>query len=135
MDNCNPFKNCDSGIIKEYLQAGKGVIEEPITLKSFVSIIAGDPTKGIAKTFAYNIAQTTAIISGIEQNDIIYSGGIYQLGDIKVQMRIQLNMIDDVTQNPGDRILWRGHEYRPVGKESTSYLSGYVLYDYVFRRI
>jgi len=135
MDDCNIFDNCDSGVVKEYLKAGKGVMEEPITLKLYQSTSAGDPTKGIAKTFVYIQEITTAVISGIEQTDIVYSGGIYQIGDIKVQLRRLLKEIDDKTQCPGDRLIWRNDEYRPVGKISTNYLANYVLYDYVFRRI
>lgn len=135
MDDCNIFDNCDSGVIKEYLKAGKGIMEEPITLKLYQSTTAGDPTKGMAKSFNYILEPSTAVISGIEQTDIVYSGGIYLIGDIKVQLRRLLKEIDDATQCPGDRIVWRGHEYRPVGRIATNYLSGYVLYDYVFRRI
>ena len=135
MDDCNIFDKCDSGVIREYLKAGKGIMEEPVTLKFYQYTIADDPTKGIAKTFVYTQEVSTAIISSISQTDIVYSGGIYQLGDIKVQLRRQLKEIDDKTQSPGDRILWRNDEYRPVGKTATNYIAGYVLYDYVFRRI
>ena len=135
MSNCIPWKCCDSGIIKEYLEAGKGIIEEPLTLKSYVSTTAGDVTKGIAKTFVYNTSSITGIVSNITQQDVVQSGGIYQVGDIAIQLTIELNMISDKTQNPGDRIIWRGHEYRPVGNIRTNYMSGYVLYDYAFRRI
>ena len=135
MDDFSIISNGDFGIIREYLKAGKGTIEEPVILKIYQSTTAGDPTKGIAKTFVYTQEKTTAIVSGIQQNDIVYSGGIYQMGDIKVQLRRLLKEIDDKTQSPGDRIIWRNDEYRPVGKVSTNYLGGYVIYDYVFRRV
>ena len=135
MDDCNIFDKCDSGVVREYLKVGKGIIEEPIVLKLYQSTTAGDPTKGIAKTFVYTQEKTTALISAIEQADIVYSGDIYQIGDIKVQLRRLLKEIDDKTQSPGDRVIWRDDEYRPVGKIATSYLAGYVLFDYVMRRI
>lgn len=135
MSDCNIFDGCDSGVIKEYLKAGKGSLEEPIMLKIYQSTTAGDPTKGIAKTFNYIFENTTAIVSGIAQNDLVLSGGIYQIGDVKVQLRQLLKEIDDKTQMPGDRMIWRGHEYRIVGRVSSNYVAGYVLYDYLFRRI
>ena len=135
MDNCNIFQDCDSGVVKEYLDVGKGSLEEPLTLKLYQSTTAGNPAKGIAKTFVYNYLPTTAIVSSVSQNDVVLSGGIYQLGDIQVQLRILLKEIDDATQSPGDRILWRGHEYRIVGRVSTNYMGKYVLYEYTFRRI
>jgi len=134
-DNCNIFDDCDSGVIQEYLAVGKGSLEEPLVIKSYQSTSAGDPTKGIAKTFNYIITPTTGIVTAINQQDIVYSGGIYQLGDIRIQLTILLKAIDDGTQSPGDRIIWRGNEYRPVGKVATEYMGAYVLYNYVFRRI
>jgi len=135
MTNCNPFKDCDSGVLKEYLEMGKGNFEEPVTFKIYTSTVAGDPALGIAKTFEYNLVQATAIIAMIQQEDIVYSGGVYQIGDINVQSVRELKPIDDITGCPGDRLIWRGHEYRQVGNIATNYLAGYVLFDYVFRRI
>lgn len=135
MPDCNIFRGEDGGVIKEYLSVGNGSLEEPIMLKIYQSTTAGDPTRGIAKEFVYTQEPIGAIVGSIEQNDIVYSGGIYKLGDIKVQLKRQLREIDDKTQCPGDRIIWRNNEYRMVGKISTNYMGGYILFDYVFRRI
>jgi len=129
------YEREDKGIIREYLKDGKRPAGEPIVIKFCTGTVAGDPTKGIAKTFAYSLVKEFAVITGIEQQDIVYSGGLYQIGDIKVQLMLELKPADDATQFPGDRITWRGHEYRQVGRISTSYLESYILYDYVFRRI
>lgn len=125
--------NGDFGVIKEYLEAG--LLEEPVIFKIYQSTTAGDPTRGIAKTFVYINIPSTAIISNIEQSDVVYSGGIYLLGDIKLQTPRLLKEVNDSTQSPGDRVIWRGNEYRPVGKVSSSYIGSYLLFDYVFRRI
>lgn len=135
IDNCNIYEPCDSGVIKEYFGIGEGTMEEPIVIKIYTGLSEGDPTKGIAKVATYTSEPCTALISGIGQSDIIMSGGIYQLGDIRVQLRKEIKVIDDATQCPGDRIVWRGHEYRPVGRIATTYMAGYVLWDYNFRRV
>ena len=129
------YENTDRGIIREYMREGKRPAGEPILIKYYTGITAGDPTKGIAKTFTWNLVKEFAVVTSINQQDIVYSGGIYQIGDIRVQLMLELSPLDDSTQSPGDRIVWRGNEYRQVGKISTSYLESYVLYDYVFRRI
>jgi hypothetical protein len=128
-------RKTDKGIIREYLKNGIPFAGEPLVIKQYLYTEEGDPTQGIAKTFAWSNINDFGVITGIEQNDVLYSGGIYQLGDIKVQLMRELKPIDDATQHPGDRIVWRGHEYKIVGRISTNYLEGYVLYDYVFRRI
>ena len=129
------YEREDKGIIREYIKEGKRPAGEPIIVKVYANTTAGDPTRGVAKTFNYALQKDFAVVTGISQQDIVYSGGIYQIGDIKVQLTRELKPIDDVAQTPGDRILWRGHEYRQVGRISTNYLESYVLYDYVFRRI
>jgi hypothetical protein len=129
------FRKTDKGIIREYLKEGKVPAGEPVVIRLYKGIIDGDPTRGIAKTFDFVTMKDFAVVTAIEQQDIVYSGGIYLLGDIKVQLMRELKPIDDATQCPGDRIIWREHEYRQVGKIATEYLEGYVLYNYVFRRI
>ena len=129
------FNKADKGIIREYLRDGKIPAGEPIIIRLFKGVIDGDPTRGIAKTFDFATIKDFAVVTSIEQNDIVFSGGIYQLGDIKVQLMRELKPIDDTTQSPGDRVLWRGKEYRQVGRIATNYLESYVLFDYVFRRV
>ena len=108
---------------------------ESILVKNYVSTTAGDPTKGIAKEFVWNITKEFAVVTGINQNDVVLSGGIYQLGDIRVQMTRKLTPMDDNAGTVGDRVVWRGHEYRQVGNISTNYLESYILYDCTFRRV
>jgi hypothetical protein len=134
MDNCNEFVNGDFGVLEEYMLS-IAPFQEPITLKLYTGTIAGDPTKGIAKTFTYNQRPYKAIVSNIMQKDLVLSGGIYQLGDITIQLDMELKEIDDKTGSPGDRVIWRNHEYRPVGRIATDYLAGYVLFNYAFRRV
>ena len=129
------YNKSDKGIIREYLKEGKIPAGEPILIRLFKGIIEGDPTRGVAKTFDFITIKDFAVVTAIEQNDIVFSGGIYQLGDIKIQLTRELKPIDDATQSPGDRVLWRGKEYRQVGRIATSYLEGYILFDYVFRRV
>jgi len=129
------FKKTDKGIIKEYLKEGNVPAGEPVIVKIYRTTIEGDVKRGVAKTFDYNLVKDFAVISSIEQQDIVFSGGIYQLGDIKVQMTRELQPINEQTQSPGDRLVWRGNEYRQVGKIDTSYLESYILFNYVFRKV
>lgn len=129
------YENYDKGIIKEYLRDGVQPAGESILVKFYQSTTQGDPTKGVAKTFVWMVKKEFAVVTSIAQNDVVMSGGIYQLGDIKVQLTLKLTPMDDKAGTVGDRIEWRGHEYRQVGNISTNYLESYILYDYVFRRV
>ncbi len=129
------FKKTDKGVIREYVKERHAVAEQPVTLKLYTGTVAGDPTQGIAKTFTYNYVKGFAVIAAVQQVDVVYSGGIYQLGDIKVLLMRELAPVDDKAQTPGDRLVWKGHEYRQVGNLAPFYLESYVFYNYVFRRI
>lgn len=129
------YEKEDKGIIREYMKDSTWPAGESIIVKNYVSTTAGDPTKGIAKEFIWRLTKEFAVITSITQNDIVWSGGIYQLGDIRVQMTRKLTPIDDKAGTVGDRVEWRGHEYRQVGNISTNYLESYILYDYSFRRV
>ncbi len=129
------YENSDKAIIREYLNEGKRPAGEPIIVKVWLSTVAGDPTKGIATTFNWRLDSDYATILEIQQKDIVTTGGIYQIGDIAVQMTRQLQPLDDNAGKVGDRIIWRGHEYRQIGNIDTDYLMGTILYNYVFRRV
>ena len=128
-------RKTDKGIIREYLKECTVFAGEPVTLKIYKQMVDGDPTTGLAKTFEYTYIKDFAVITAINLTDVMLSGGLYIQGDIKVQLTRELQMTDDKTDSPGDRILWKGNEYRPVGKPSISYLESYIIYDYTFRRI
>lgn len=129
------YENYDKSIIREYLKDGVQPAGESVTIKNYAGLTAGDPTKGVAKTEVWNLTLEFAVITGITQNDVMWSGGLYQLGDIRVQMTRQLTPTDDKAGTVGDRVVWRGHEYRIVGNISTNYLESYILYDYLCRRV
>ncbi|MFA6971829.1 MAG: hypothetical protein WC208_10560 [Gallionella sp.] len=125
----------DKGIIREYMKEFRQPMGEPVIIKVWLSTVAGDPTKGIATTFTWRLDADFVVVTAIQQKDMIYSGGIYQLGDIKVNTTRKLQPMDDAAGTVGDRLVWRGHEYRQIGNIDTSYVNEYVLYTYVFRRI
>gem|GEM_PF-5422708 len=109
---------------------------EPVILKLVASSSPGDPAKGEGRTYTFTMKPTRAVIDSVEQNDILYSGGIYQIGDIKVQMKEKLREVVDTVGHIGDRIIWQHSEYRVFGKPQPETLNGQTfLWRYTFRKV
>jgi hypothetical protein len=130
----DPIRDHDTAFIHEALSESVGSVSEPVLLKIQIGENPGNPAHGIARTFVYLIKRSKAVISHVDAQDIMYSGGIYQVGDIQVQLSEELKPDDQ--GRPGDRMIWRGSEYRIVGRVWPYTMAGLThVFVYVFRRI
>jgi len=114
--------------------------ENVILLRQTGVLSSGDPAQGIQSQYQYAKLTVKAIISGLSQQDILSSGGIYQVGDIRVSLTQQLNYIDTIQQiggqSQGDQLVYQGHKYRIVGKVADDVLIGQdKVFQYVFRKV
>lgn len=129
-------KNPDKAQIKAML--GDAILEagDFVTLKLVAASSPGDPAKGEGRTYTFTFKPTRAVIEQVEQQDTMYPGGIYQVGDIQVQMKEKLREVIDTVGNIGDRMLWQRSEYRIVGKRWPETLQGEIfLYKYTMRKV
>ena len=139
--NCEQFNDKDKAFIDDAMKATDVPYGEKLTIKRFTGVNdPGDPARGIQPVLGFNLICTKGVVNSIQQQDILNSGGIYQLGDLTVELTIQLNHIDTIQQqgspSQGDRIIYEGHEYRIVGKRDSHQLIGRVrLFSYTFRKI
>jgi len=135
------FSEKDKAFIEDALKGVNVPYAEPIVIKRFTGINdPGDPAAGIQPKLGFTLTATKGIINSIQHQDILNSGGIYQVGDITVELTQRLNYIDVIPQqggtSQGDRIIYEGHEYRIVGKVDTHTLVGkQQLFSYTFRKI
>jgi hypothetical protein len=135
------FDEKDSAFINDAIDSVNVPYGETVILKRYTGVLdPGDPAQGIQATYQYTELPVQAIIQSVSQQDVLYSGGIYQIGDIRVSLAYRLNIIDTISQiggtSQGDRIIYLGHEYRTVGKIDYETLIGRnKVYSYVFRKI
>lgn len=114
---------------------------ERVYIKRYIGVAdAGDPAKGIQAQYQYKITPVKAVIEGISPQDVMYSGGIYQIGDIRATLTQKLNFVDAVSQTggftEGDKLIYREHEYRVVGRvDPETLIDRDKVYRYVFRKI
>jgi len=125
-------RDLDKTAIKQaFIDAGQGIL-----IKRVSGSNPGDPTKGISPTYTFDTQSSRAIIKSVQQNDIMYSGGLYQVGDIQVDLAEELREVSDRVGNIGDRVIWRNSEYRMVGKIHPTVINGTpILFSYVMRKV
>ena len=125
-------RDLDKAALKQALiEAGQSIL-----IKRISGSNPGDPTKGISPTYTFTAQSSRALVKSVQQNDIMYSGGLYQVGDIQVDLVEELHEVSDRVGTIGDRVIWRDSEYRLVGKTSPTVIGGIpILYSYVLRKV
>jgi hypothetical protein len=114
---------------------------ERIMIKRWSSIAdPGDPINGRQAKQAYIFVPVKAVITSLSQSDIVYSGGIYQPGDMHITLTQKLNFVDSAVQtggtSQGDHIIYREHEYRIVGRfDPETVIDRDKVYIYAMRKV
>ena len=135
------FSEKDRSFIEDAIESTNVPYGENIIIKRFDGFVnTGNPAGGVQPVLKFKRIPATAIIAPIVQQDVVYSGGVYQIGDIKITLKEQLNFMDTTTQtggkSEGDRVIYRGHEYRIVGKSDDNILVGTSkIFIYTLRKI
>ena len=124
----------DNAFISDALEEASGVADEPVLVKFQTGETLNDPAHGIARTFTYTVRSSRIVVQSVDPQDVMYSGGIYQVGDIQAQLDEELASEEE--ENPGDRVIWRGNEYRVVGKVHPAVLLGAdKFFSYALRKV
>lgn len=107
-----------------------------VLIKTITGSDPGNPAQGISPTYTFNTARSRAVVTTLAQTDIMNSGGIYQMGDITVDLDEELSEITDKTRGVGDRLIWRGNEYRIMGKKQNRNINDRDhIFTYVMRKV
>ncbi len=106
----------DQSMFVEGIAESESSFEEPITIKRFVSQDASPNALGQAPVPIYATFPATAVLAEMGVKDNVQAGGVLSAGDIKLEMRERLSESDENASgsNPGDRVIFRGAEYRLV---------------------
>lgn len=135
------FSDKDNAFINDCVRDVNVPYGEKVYLKRCTGIASpGDPIGGTQPVYAYSITPVQVIINVVTPSDVSYSGGIFLLGDLRITMTQQLNFEDTAPQvggtSEGDRIIWKNHEYRIVGRwDCEPLVQQDRLYSYVFRKV
>jgi len=124
----------DQEFLEKSLNEVSPILEEPVTLLRFQSRDQTPDPAGEPRPATYLKIPTTAVIAELGIETTNFSHGTYAAGDIVLQMRIEPQHTDS-QDHPGDRILWRGVEYRLVQRPMPYHVEGFLWWRVVARRV
>ena len=107
-----------------------------VLIKTITGGSPGNPAQGEGPTYTFSTTKSRAVVNTLAQTDIMNSGGIYQHGDITIELDEDLSEISDKTRGVGDRLICRGNEYRIVGKKKNQNINDRDhIFTYVMRKV
>lgn len=125
----------DKGFIQGNTNDGQGV-GEMVLLRLVTGRTAGDPAAGVQPTLEYRTVKERAVIVRLTPDEVATSGGLYQFGDLKVDLLRELKFADERTGDLGDRLIYQHTTYRVVGRTQNQTVEGRnVLFQYVMRKV
>jgi hypothetical protein len=102
----------DLAYMRECLGDIETDVEEPIVYKRYLSTTAGDPVMGTSDTPVYDDTEITASVRTLTLEEIQVSGGVYVLGDVEFEIRLQETIFETAPVYV-DRIVYAGATYKP----------------------
>ena len=112
--------------LKDAVHSARSMSGVALEIGRFVSFTGGNTALGKAPTRNNTIIKTIGRAYQLTQKDVLDSGGIYQLGDIRTKTIIDIVGYDNpaTNQTQGDDLKYDGNNYRIVGKPRKVYAAG-----------
>jgi len=125
----------DKAFIQHNLNDGQGV-GEMVLIRMVSGRTAGNPGAGVQPTLVYKTKKVKAVIVRLTPEEVTASGGIYQFGDLSVELLIDLKFADERTGEIGDRMVYQKTSYRVVGRTQNQTVEGRnVTFNYIMRKV
>lgn len=129
------YKKTDKAYIQKN-QDDAQPIGEYVLIRRVSSRTVGNPTQGIQPTLVYKTKKTTAVIERTSPDEINASSGIYQYGDLNIQLLEELKFADERTGDIGDRVIYQKQTYRVVGRtQNQTIINRSMYFSYVIRKV
>jgi len=109
---------------------------EYVLIRRVSGLTDGNPIEGEQPTLTYKTKKTTAIIMRLTPEEVTVSAGLYQHGDLRVELLEELKFTDDQTRDIGDRIIYQKQTYRIVGRTQNRNIENKdVYFAYIVRKV
>jgi len=111
-------------------------LEEPVTIKQFVSQSATPDAFGQNVQPTYASFPATAVMVDLSVHSGLLAAGVLSAGDLHLQIRERLHESDEDAggSHPGDRLIFRGAEYRLVMRPVPVVVGDVTFYNTFLRR-
>ena len=132
----------DGRMFRDALRELSGTFEEQVLLKQWQSQGGGNPQHGVTNTDVFKSVHTRANISSLAAQEVFYSGSVFQVGDIKVELRVPIfggtPRAGEDGQAAGrkpDQLVWRGITFYVIGRPERLQESGRVYWSATMRPV
>jgi hypothetical protein len=126
----------DQEMMLEGIIENERVLEEAITIKLFSNQSSAPGAFGTQKKITFTDFPATAVLVDLGIAASMFKEGVLTAGDIVLHMRERLTESNEHIggNHPGDRVIWRGSEYRLVQRPIPVLLNDVMFYDVLLRR-
>lgn len=129
------YKKTDKAYIKKLIDDGQP-IGEYVLIRRVSGKTVGNAAIGEQPTLIYKTKKTNAIIERMSPDEISSSAGIYQYGDLRIELLEELKFTDEQSGDIGDRIIYQKQTYRIVGRTQNQSIEHRAMYfSYVVRKV
>jgi len=128
-------KGTDKAYISKLMADGQPS-GEYVLIRKVTGRTGGDPKQGIQPTLSYTTKKTTAVITRLTPEEVTASAGLYQYGDLHIELLEQLNWAEEQSGNIGDRVVYQNTTYRVVGRTQNKNIENVdVYFAYIIRKV
>ena len=130
------YKKTDKAYIQQNQKDAQPTSGETVILRIVSGRTAGNPIEGVQPTLIYKSKKTKASIVRLTPDEVVASSGIYQHGDLKVQLLEKLNFTNEQSGSIGDRMIYEKQTYRIVGKTDNRDIEDRAMFfSYIMRKV
>jgi hypothetical protein len=129
------YKKTDKHYIQKLINDGQP-IGEYVLIRRVTGKTVGNAAIGEQSTLIYKTKKTNAIIERMSPDEINSSAGIYQYGDLRIELLEELKFTDEQSGDIGDRVIYQKQTYRIVGRTQNQSIEHRAMYfAYVVRKV
>jgi hypothetical protein len=129
------YKKTDKAYIQKLINDGQP-IGEYVLIRRVTGKTVGNAAIGEQSTLIYKTKKTNAIIERMSPDEINSSAGIYQYGDLRIELLEELKFTDEQSGDIGDRVIYQKQTYRIVGRTQNQSIEHRAMYfAYVVRKV
>jgi hypothetical protein len=128
-------KGTDKAYIAKLMKDGQPA-GEYVLIRRVSGRTDGNAAQGVQPTLIYKTKKTDAIIERLSPEELNSSAGLYQYGDLHIELLEELKFTDEQSGDIVDRIIYQKQTYRIVGHTQNRNIEHKDMYfAYVVRKV
>lgn len=129
------YKKTDKAYIEKLMKDAQPM-GDYVLIRRVSGRTAGNAAEGIQPTLIYKTKKTDAVIERLAPEEVNASAGLYQYGDLHIELLEELKFTDDQSGDISDRVIYQKQTYRVVGRTQNRNIEHKdVYFAYIIRKV